>query len=80
MINAYKIIAIIGLIFIIVGTFMVSFSGKKIKAKIYTLLLLGGTGLLTYSIYIKDLIFIILQSGYILSIIYSIIKLENKKR
>ncbi len=78
--DSYKIIAIIGLIFIIIGTFMISLSGKKRKAKIYTLLLIGGAGLLTYSIYINDLIFIVLQSGYLLSVIYNLIKLKNSKK
>ena len=80
MMNAYKVIAIIGLIFIIFGTFMISLSGRTKRKYIYSLLLIGGVGLLIYSIYINDIIFIILQTTYILIVVYDIIKLENKKR
>lgn len=76
-INLYKIIAIIGLISIIIGTFMISLSGRTKKKYIYPLLLIGGACLLSYSIYINDLIFIILQTAYILIVIYDIIKLRN---
>ncbi|MDP2673061.1 MAG: hypothetical protein Q8O84_04580 [Nanoarchaeota archaeon] len=74
-INIYKIIAIVGLISIIIGTFMISLSGKIKRKYIYPLLLIGGVGLLIYSIYINDLIFIILQTAYIFIVIYDIIKL-----
>mgnify|MGYP001563867036 CR=1 FL=1 len=77
MINIYKIIAIIGLISIIIGTFMISLSGRTKRKYIYPLLLIGGVGLLIYSIYINDLIFIILQTAYILIVIYDIIKLKK---
>ena len=78
--NFFKIIAIIGLISIIVGTFMIS-QGKKVKRKkIYSLLLIGGVFLTIYSFYIKDIIFIVLQILYILIIIYDIIKLRLSKK
>ncbi|MBI2004221.1 hypothetical protein HYS72_02035 [Candidatus Pacearchaeota archaeon] len=79
-INIYKIIAIIGLISIIIGTFMISLSGRTKRKYIYPLLLIGGTGLLIYSIYINDIIFIILQTAYILIVVYDIIKLKNSKK
>ena len=79
-INIYKIIAIIGLISIIIGTFMISLSGRTKRRYIYPLLLIGGAGLLIYSIYINDLIFIILQTAYILIVVYDIIKLKNLKK
>ena len=77
-INIYKIIAIIGLVSIIIGTFMISLSGKTKRKYIYPLLLIGGAGLLVYSIYINDLIFIILQTAYMLIVVYDIIKLIPK--
>jgi lipid-A-disaccharide synthase-like uncharacterized protein len=80
--NIFQVLAIIGLISIIMGTFMISL-GKNIKRKtIYIFLLLGGICLLFYSIYKKDLIFIILQGAYIIIVFYDIIKLNkpiNKK-
>lgn len=79
-INIYKIIAIIGLISIIIGTFMISLSGRTKRKYIYPLLLIGGAGLLIYSIYINDLIFIILQTAYMLIVVYDIIKLQNSKK
>ena len=78
--NIFQIIAIIGLISIIIGTFMIS-QGKKVKRKkIYSLLLVGGIFLAIYSFYIKDIIFIILQISYILIVIYDIIKLQISKK
>jgi len=74
----YKIIGILGLIFIILGTFKISVGKKTKKGVFYTLLLIGGIFLTIYSIYIKDTIFIILQTAYILVVIYNIIKLKNK--
>ena len=80
MINIYKIIAIVGLISIIIGTFIISLSGRTKRKYIYPLLLIGGVGLLVYSIYINDIIFIILQAAYILIVVYDIIKLDNSKK
>ena len=56
---------------------MISLSERTKKKYIYLLLLIGGIGLLIYSIYINDLIFIILQTAYILIVIYDIIKLTQ---
>jgi len=79
-INIYKISAIIGLISIIIGTFIISLSGRTKRKYIYPLLLIGGIGLLIYSLYINDIIFIILQTAYILVVVHDIIKLENSKK
>ena len=79
-INIYKIIAIIGLISIILGTFIISLSGRTKRKYIYPLLLVGGVGLLIYSLYIDDIIFIILQIAYIFIVVYDIIKLDNSKK
>lgn len=76
--NIFYFIAIIGLVSIISGTLMIS--GKKNIRRRYTypLLLLGGVCLEIYSIYIKDLIFIILQAVYIIITIYGLIKINEK--
>lgn len=75
----FKIIGAAGLISIILGTFLIS-KGKNVKRKnIYPLLLLGGILLMSYSIYIKDAIFITLQLFYILVVIYDIIKLKKSR-
>jgi lipid-A-disaccharide synthase-like uncharacterized protein len=82
-INIFSFIAIIGLLFIISGTLMVS-RGAEIRRKYtFPLLIAGGIFLEIYSIYIKDLIFIILQGFFIISAIYGLIKMnqsKNKKR
>jgi len=73
----YKILGILGLTLIIIGTFMIS---KKDKIKlIYFILFVGGLCLAIYSFYINDLIFIILQIIYILIVSYRLIELRNKK-
>lgn len=75
-VNIFYIIAIIGLASIILGTFLLSLK-KRMKKIIFPLLLIGGICLLIYSIYIQDIIFIILQSVYIIITIYGIIKLHK---
>lgn len=74
--NIFYTIAIIGLISIISGTFLLSLK-KRMKKIILPLLLIGGICLLIYSIYIQDTIFIILQSVYIIITIYGLIKLHH---
>jgi len=68
--NIFYVIAIIGLLLIIIGTLMI----RKKKEYIYYFFILGGICLEIYSIYKKDLIFIILQAIFILSAIYGLIK------
>ncbi len=75
----YKTIGIAGLILIIIGTFLISRKKRIRRRKIYPFLLAGGICLAIYSIYIKDIIFIILQTAYILIVIYDIIKLKLGK-
>lgn len=79
-INLFHIIAIIGLLAIISGTSMVSM--KKIIRRRYTypLLILGGICLEIYSIYIGDLIFMVLQGIFIISSIYGLIKINEKHK
>ena len=76
----FNIIAIIGLISIILGTFMIS--GKKSIRRKYTypFLIIGGICLLIYSIHINDLIFILLQAIFIISSIYGLIKINEKHK
>jgi len=77
-INSFHIIAIVGLLAIISGTFMVSMK-KCIRRKYtYPLLILGGICLEIYSIHINDLIFIILQGVFIISSIYGLIRINER--
>lgn len=75
----YKIIAILGLIFIITGTLLVSSKKRFRKRYIYPLLIAGGICLEVYSIYINDLIFIILQGIFIITSIFGLIKYHKHK-
>ncbi len=77
-INTFHIIAIIGLLAIISGTFMVSMKKSIRRRYTYPLLILGGICLELYSIYINDLIFIILQGVFIISSIYGLIRINEK--
>lgn len=76
----FKTIGILGLILIIMGTFMISIKKKVRRKYVYPFLLVGGICLLIYSSYIKDNIFITLQAVYILIVIYDIIKLKFSKK
>ncbi len=76
----FQIIGALGLISIILGTLIISREKKANKKIIYPFLLVGGILLAIYSIYIKDIVFITLQSFYILVVIYNIIKLEYSKK
>jgi len=73
--NVFQIIGALGLISIINGTFLLTKKSRKRKT-IFTFLLLGGICLEIYSIYIQDLIFIILQSIYIIVAIYGWLKIK----
>lgn len=77
-INTFHIIAIIGLVAIISGTFMVSMKKSLRRRYTYPLLILGGICLEIYSIYLNDLIFIILQGVFIISSIYGLIRINEK--
>ncbi len=80
MVNIYYLIAIVGLVSIISGTFMISMKKSISKKYTYPLLIIGGICLEIYSIYIQDTIFIILQGAFIISSIYGLIKLHNQKK
>lgn len=79
-INIYHIIAIIGLICIISGTFMVSMKRQFRRHYTYPLLIIGGICLLIYSIHIQDTIFIILQAVFIISSIYGLIRINERHK
>lgn len=76
--NIYKIIAVIGLISIIVGNLMIYRKTPIRRRYTYPLLILGGVCLEVYSIYIGDLIFIILQGVFIIAAIYGLIKINER--
>jgi len=77
--NIFYAIAIIGLLSIISGILMISI--KKVwKRYTYPFLILGGICLEIYSIYINDLIFIILQGVFIISSIYGLVKINKHKK
>jgi len=77
--NPYILVAIFGLLSIIVGTSLVSSSLKIRRRYTYPLLILGGVCLLVYSIYLNDLIFIILQSVFIVSSIVGLIRINERR-
>jgi len=79
MVIFFYLIAILGLISIISGTFMISMKKKFSRKYTYPLLILGGICLEIYSIYINDLIFIILQGVFIFSSVVGLIKLHEHK-
>lgn len=73
MIDIFKLIGALGIILISIGIIN---KQRKIQDIYY---ILGGICLEIYSIYISDLIFIILQIIFTLSAIYDFIKSKNKR-
>ncbi len=67
----FKIIGALGLIIVIIGIFV---KKRKNQAILFTL---GGICLEIYSIYIQDIIFIVLQFCFIIAAIYELIKLQK---
>jgi lipid-A-disaccharide synthase-like uncharacterized protein len=76
--NIYLGIAIIGLISIIAGTFLISAKRKIRRRYTYPLLILGGICLEIYSISIGNVIFIILQGFFILSSVWGLIRINER--
>ncbi len=70
--DIFKYIGIIGLILICVGMIVKRRTGRD------ELSFFGGIGLLIYSIHLKDAIFIILQSVYIVIVSIDFIKIKMK--
>jgi len=69
----FKIIGAVGLIFISIGII------TKQRKKQDVLYILGGLCLGTYSFYLEDLIFIILQIVFTIAAIYDLVKIKIKK-
>ena len=74
--DAFKVIGILGLLLISTGVIITA------RKKEDTLFILGGICLAVYSIYIQDLIFILLQIVFISSAVYNLAKTirEEKKQ
>lgn len=73
-IDFFQIIGVLGLILITIGILN---KKRKIQNIFY---IFGGLSLLTYSIYLKNVIFIILQSIFSLAAAYNLIKISKKKK
>jgi len=69
----FIIIGSIGLILISIGVI------TKKRKKQNILYIMGGLSLLSYSISLKNIIFIILQSVFTIAAIYDLIKIKKKK-
>ncbi|MEM4330893.1 MAG: hypothetical protein QW273_02710 [Candidatus Pacearchaeota archaeon] len=74
------IVAIIGIILIIAGNFLISSSAKIRRRYTYPLLIAGGICMLIYSFYLGDKIFIILQFVFIAASIIGLIRINEKHR
>lgn len=71
-------IGILGLILIIIGNLTI-YKPKSIRKRYtYPLLIAGGCCMIGYSLFLKDLIFIILQIVFVLVSIYGLIKIHQK--
>lgn len=69
-----RLTGITGLILITLGVLI------EHRKKEYILFALGGLFLIAYSVYIKDIIFIILQIIFTLAAIYNLIKTMRKRK
>jgi hypothetical protein len=73
-----EVIGILGLLAIIIGNLTI-YKPKSIRKKYtYPLLIIGGIFLTIYSVLIRDIIFIILQTTFILAAIYGLIKINKR--
>ena len=72
--NTFEIIGALGIILISIGII----TKKRKNQNVYYIL--GGLCLETYSVYIGNLIFIILQIVFTLSAIYDFTKVQNFKK
>ena len=76
MVDIFKIVGILGLVLIISGV-LIKPRNRKMRDILY---IFGGLSLTTYSIYIKDVIFIVLQIIFILVAIYDLVKIQLKHK
>lgn len=72
----FKSIGVVGLVLIMIG--VVQKKNMRIRRDI--LFIIGGICLGVYSIYIHDLIFIILQIAFTITAVYDIMKFGYKKK
>jgi hypothetical protein len=72
--NIFKIIGAVGLLIISIGIIT---RRRRTQDILYAI---GGLCLETYSIYLGDIIFIILQIIFTLAAIYDLVKFQLKKR
>jgi hypothetical protein len=71
--DIFKVIGTFGLLLITVGII------TKERRRQDVFYIIGGIGLEIYSIYLKDVIFIILQIVFILASIYDLFKIYKQK-
>lgn len=71
--NPFKIIGIVGMVFIVIGILL----RKRVREDVFYII--GGALLLAYSIHIKDAIFIILQIVFIITAVYDFVRLRFVK-
>ena len=73
-----EVIGILGLLAIIIGNLTI-YKPKATRRKYtYPLLILGGILMTIYSIFLNDLIFIVLQIAFILAAAYGLIKIHKR--
>ena len=72
--NIYKIIGAIGLLIISIGIL------NKERKKQNILYIIGGICLEIYSLYLGDVIFIILQIIFVISAVYDLFQLKRSKK
>jgi len=77
--NIFETIGILGLLLIIFGNLKTSDKIKNRKKYVYPSFILGGILLTVYSIYLKNVIFIVLQTVFVLVSVYNLNKIRNKK-
>lgn len=74
------LIAIVGLVLIIIGNFLISSSARIRRRYTYPLLIAGGICMLIYSFYLGDKIFITLQFVFIAASIIGLIRINEGHR
>lgn len=67
----FNLLSIIGLISIIIGVILIN---EKLRKYQYIAFIIGGICLEIYSLYLADIVFIILQAVFTLSAIYGLIR------
>lgn len=76
--NIFNLLGIVGLLSIIVGIILSSSRRLDKRKESYIIFTVGGIFLLVYSLYIRDLIFIVLEVVYIIVTLYEFIQFNRK--